>query len=334
MRAVCDRAVGLRTSDEERLSDKGVGMSTVRLVQVVVTAAIFGVSLAGCSDEGNGGSEGSVQPWQSQRVTLGTKNFTESILIGELYSQALSAERYQVTLRKDIGPTEVIDESLQSGDIDGYPEYLGVAAAVAAGEDVVGKSEEETSKIAEEFYASRGQSLSEETPFENVDSIATTTLFAQENTLRSITDLRELDSFTLGAAPEFKDRQQGFSGMQSTYGLTNGVFTPIALDETYDALFDGDVDVANVFSTDAQLVSGGYRILEDPERLFGYQHVALVIDDEKLDALNGDRFMDVINNVNKELTQRAMIEMNGAVDIGDREPADVAAEFLRDRGLD
>ncbi|CAN5622586.1 hypothetical protein BH23ACT6_BH23ACT6_11940 [soil metagenome] len=274
-----------------------------------------------------------MQPWQSQQVTLGTKNFTESVLMGELYSQALSAERYQVTLRKNIGPTEVIDESLQSGDIDGYPEYLGVAAAVVAGEDVVGKSEEETSKIAEEFYASRGQSLSEETPFENVDSIATTTLFAQENTLKSIADLRELDSFTLGAGPEFEDRQQGFAGMQSTYGLTNGVFTPIALDATYNALFEGDVDVANVFSTDAQLESGGYRVLEDPERLFGYQHVALVIDDDILDALDRERFMEVINNVNKELTQRAVIQMNGAVDIDNRDPADVAAQFLRDRGL-
>lgn len=308
-------------------------MASSRTFRLVAAIAVLGVSVASCSDGGDGDGQGSVQPWQSQQVTLGTKNFTESVLMGELYSQALSAERYQVTLRKNIGPTEVIDESLQSGDIDGYPEYLGVAAAVVAGEDVLGKSEEETSKIAEEFYASRGQSLSEETPFENVDSIATTTLFAQENTLKSIADLRELDSFTLGAGPEFEDRQQGFAGMQSTYGLTNGVFTPIALDATYNALFEGDVDVANVFSTDAQLESGGYRVLEDPERLFGYQHVALVIDDDILDALDRERFMEVINNVNKELTQRAVIQMNGAVDIDNRDPADVAAQFLRDRGL-
>lgn len=309
-------------------------MSSFRIVHMVATVAIVGVLGAGCSDEGDGDGQGSVQPWQSQRVTLGTKDFTESILMGELYSQALGAEGYQVILRQNIGPTEVIDKSLQDGDIDGYPEYLGVAATVVAGEDVVGTSEEETSKIAEEFYASRGQSLSEETPFEDVDAIATTTSFAQDNALKSIADLRELDSFTLGARPEFEERQQGFAGMQSTYGLTNGVFIPIALDATYNALFEGDVDVANVFSTDAQLESGDYRILEDPERLFGYQHVALVIDDEKLDALNGDRFMDVINSVNKELTQRAMIRMNGAVDIDERDPTDVAAQFLRDRGLD
>lgn len=309
-------------------------MGSSRVVHVVATVAIVGVSMTGCADEKGRDGQGSVQPWQSQRVTLGTKNFTESALMGELYSQALSAKGYQVILRQNVGPTEVIDESLQDGDIDGYPEYLGVAATVVAGEDVVGKSEEETSKIAEKFYASRGQSLSEETPFEDVDAIATTTSFAQDNTLKSIADLRELDSFKLGARPEFEERQQGFAGMQSTYGLANGVFTPIALDATYNALFEGDVDVANVFSTDAQLESGDYRVLEDPERLFGYQHVALVIDDDKLDALNGERFMGVINSVNKELTQRAMIQMNGAVDIDDRDPAGVAGQFLRDRGLD
>ncbi len=308
-------------------------MGSSRVVRVVATVAMAGVSMAGCSAEGDGGGQGSVEPWQGQQVTLGTKNFTESVLMGELYAQALSAERYQVTLRKNIGPTEVIDESLQDGDIDAYPEYLGVAAAVVADKDVVGKSAEETLQIAEEFYASRGQSLSEETPFENVDSIATTTLFAQENTLKSIADLRELESFTLGAAPEFEDRQQGFAGMQSTYDLTNGDFTQIPLDAKYNTLFDGDVDVANVFSTDAQLDSGDYRVLDDPERLFGYQHVALVVDDEKLDALNGERFMEVINSVNEELTQRAMIQMNGAIDIDDRDPADVAEQFLRDRGL-
>ncbi len=245
----------------------------------------------------------------------------------------MQADGYQVTLRKNIGPTEVVDEALQDGDIDAYPEYLGVAATVVAGEDVQGKSDEETAQIARDFYESRGQAVSEETPFENVDAIATSTQFAQEKRLRSIADLRELDSFTLGARPEFEDREQGFAGMQGTYGLTNGEFKPIALDATYNALFEGDVDVANVFSTDAQLETGDYRVLEDTERLFGYQHIALIIDSDTLKALGGDEFMSVIEDVNKELTQKTMIELNGAVDIDGQDPADVARGFLRDNGL-
>lgn len=308
-------------------------MTSRRILATAATLTVGSLFLVGCSDEGDPGGGQSQPQGQSLQLTMGTKDFTESILTGELYAQALRADGYQVTLRKNVGPTEEIDEALQDGDIDAYPEYLGVAATVVAGEDVVGKSEEETSDIARKFYESRGQSVSAETPFENVDAIATTVQFARENSLRTIGDLRELDSFTLGARPEFEDRDQGFAGMQSTYGLTNGVFTPVDLEATYNALFEGDVDVANAFSTDAQLESGDYRVLEDPERLFGYQHVALVIDDDTLESLGEEQFMSVIEDVNKELTQGTMIELNGAVDLEGQDPADVAKTFLRNSGL-
>jgi osmoprotectant transport system substrate-binding protein len=290
-------------------------------------------ALAGCADSGRAGP-GSVQPQgESLKLTLGTKNFTESVLIGELYAQVLEDNGYQVVLRKNVGPTEVIDQELQDGDIDAYPEYLGVSATVVAGEDVEGRSAEETSQIARTFYESRGQVISEETPFENVDAIATTFLFAQNNRLREIGDLRRLQSFTLGARPEFESRQQGFAGMQSVYRLTNAKFVPVAISARYVALFEGDVDVANVFSTDPQLAGGDYRLLEDPERLFGCQHVALVIDEDKLATLGGDKFMDIIDSVNEQLSQRTVIDLNAAVELDDREPADVAAQFLRQAGL-
>jgi osmoprotectant transport system substrate-binding protein len=290
-------------------------------------------ALAGCADSGRAGP-GSVQPQgESLKLTLGTKNFTESVLIGELYAQVLEDNGYQVVLRKNVGPTEVIDQELQDGDIDAYPEYLGVSATVVAGEDVEGRSAEETSQIAQTFYESRGQVISEETPFENVDAIATTFLFAQNNRLREIGDLRRLQSFTLGARPEFESRQQGFAGMQSVYRLTNAKFVPVAISARYVALFEGDVDVANVFLTDPQLAGGDYRLLEDPERLFGYQHVALVIDEDKLATLGGDKFMDIIDSVNEQLSQRTVIDLNAAVELDDREPADVAAQFLRQAGL-
>lgn len=297
-------------------------------VSVAVLAA-----LAGCADAGRAGP-GSVQPQgQSLKLTLGTKNFTESVITGELYAQALEDNGYQVVLRKNVGPTEVIDQELEDGDIDAYPEYLGISATVVAGEDVEGKSAEETSELARTFYESRGQVVSEETPFENVDAIATTFLFAQNHGLLEIGDLRKLKSFTLGARPEFESRQQGFAGMQSVYRLTNGKFVPVDISARYVALFEGDVDVANVFSTDPQLAGGDYRLLEDPERIFGYQHVALVIDEDKLATLGGDKFMDIINSVNEQLSQRTVIDLNAAVDLDEREPAEVAGQFLRQRGL-
>jgi glycine betaine/choline ABC-type transport system substrate-binding protein len=290
-------------------------------------------ALAACSNAGSAGP-GSVQPQgASLKLTLGTKNFTESVITGELYAQALGQNGYQVVLRKNVGGTEIIDQKLQDGEIDAYPEYLGVAATVVAGEDVLGKSAEQTSQIAREFYASRGQVLSEETPFENVDAVATTALFAQTHGLRTIEDLSELPSFTFGARPEWEARQQGFAGLQSVYRLTNATYVPIAIDARWVALFEGDVDAANVFSTDPQLATRDFRILEDTQRLFGYQHVALVIGEQKLAALGGDRFMGIINSVNKQLTQEAVIGMNAAVDLNGRDAADVARQFLRERGL-
>jgi osmoprotectant transport system substrate-binding protein len=202
-----------------------------------------------------------------------------------------------------------------------------------AGEDVTGKSAAETYRLARDFYASRGQALSRLTPFENVDAIATTRYFAQRDRLRTVADLRRLAHFTLGARPEFETRSQGLAGLQRVYGLTNARFRPLAIGAQYNALDEGDVDVANVFSTDGQLATGDYKVLQDPKRLFGYQHVALVIDQDKLDRLGGDRFMRIINNVNQRLTTDQMIAMNRAVDLDKTDVATVTARFLRQNGL-
>jgi osmoprotectant transport system substrate-binding protein len=290
------------------------------------------VLVAGCGEENE--EAGSVQPQGTEsQLTLGTKDFTEEFVLGELYKQALAAKSYKVRLRKNIGPTEVIDKELTSGAIDAYPEYLGIALTVAAGREDAGDSAAETYRLAKDFYAQRGQALSEQTPFENVDAIATTQFFAQRRGLLSLTDLRRLPSFTLGARPEFAARFQGLKGLQQVYGLTNAEFKPIAISAQYRALDAGDIEAANVFTTDGRLASGDYKLLEDPKRLFGFQHVALVIDANKLERLGGERFMRVINAVNRRLTTSAMIEMNRAVEVDGQNEALVAERFLTEVGL-
>ena len=303
-----------------------------RIAQALVIAVLALAVVSAC---GNAGDEtgGSQPQGLDLNVTLGTKNFDEQFLLGQLYKQALAARGYKVTLKENIGSTEVIDASLQRGEIDGYPEYLGVAATVLARKDVAGKNAQQTYGIARDFYASRGQTISQQTRFENVDAIATTVFYAQRHGLQSLTDLRKLPHFTLGARPEFGDRVQGLQGMQSTYGLTNATLRPLAIGTQYKALDRGDIDVANVFSTDGQLANGQYKVLEDPKRLFGYQHAALVIDRAKLKRLGGDRFMDVIDRLNARLTTPALIEMNRAVSVEGLEPAAVAQRFLADNGL-
>ncbi len=288
---------------------------------------------AGCGDDERD-REGSVQPQGDElQLTIGTKDFTEAFVVGELYRQALLAKSYKVRLRKDIGSTEVIDKELQRGTIDAYPEYLGVAVTVAAGREDAGRTAEETYELAEEFYAGRGQAISEQTSFENVDAIATTQFFAQRRGLATVEDLGELPSFTLGARPEFEERQQGLVGMREVYGLDNVQFREIPIGDQYLALDRNEVDAANVFTTDGQLASGSYKVLEDPERVFGFQHVALVIDEDKLEALGGRKFMRVIDEVNGRLTTSAMIQMNRDVAIDGQDEEIVAERFLRGAGL-
>ena len=298
----------------------------------VLLLMVLALPVAACGEDTTG--DGSAQPQGTElQLTLGTKDFTEQFLLGELYEQALAARGYKVTLRKDIGSTEVIDTQLTSGQIDAYPEYLGVAVTVVAGEADAGSSAAETYRLATDYYAQRGQALSEQTPFENVDAIATTQLFAQQQRLTSLPDLRRLPSFTLGARPEFADRVQGLAGLQRVYGLTNAEFKPIEIGAQYQSLDKGDIDAANVFTTDGQLAGGDYRLLEDPQRLFGFQHVALVINQDTLERLGGDRFMTVINAVNRRLTTSAMIEMNRDVDLEGQDEALVAERFLTGVGL-
>ena len=307
-------------------------MRTRRMPARAVLVLVLLALIIGCGDEDE--QARSVQPQGTEtQLTLGTKDFTEEFVLGELYKQALAAKGYKVRLRKDIGPTEVIDKELTSGAIDAYPEYMGVALTVAARQENAGDSAAETYRLAKDFYAERGQALSEQTPFENVDAIATTQFFAQRRGLLSLMDLRKLPSFTLGARPEFAERVQGLKGLQEVYGLTNAEFKPIAIGAQYRALDAADVEAANVFTTDGQLASGDYKLLEDPKRLFGFQHVALVIDEDKLERLGGERFMRIINAVNSRLTTSAMIEMNRAVDVDGQDEAPVAERFLTEVGL-
>jgi osmoprotectant transport system substrate-binding protein len=286
-------------------------------------------SSGGGGGGGGGSSASSDQPGKGKpAVTIGTKDFTEEFVLGELYTQALKAKGYNVNLKRNIGSTEIIDKALTSNQIDAYPEYTGVSAAVTFGKDKLYKTPEETAADVKSLYEKRGQVVSSLTPFQDVDAIATTKEFAEKNQLASLEDLKKLPSFSLGARPEFKSRFTGLKGMEQEYGIDNAKFKQLALGLQYKALDKGDVDSANIFSTDAQLASGKYTVLKDPKGIFGFQNVYFVINKPKYDALGGQQFMDVIDSVNKLLTAEAMQSMNSAVDIDKKDPAEVAGAFL------
>jgi osmoprotectant transport system substrate-binding protein len=299
-------------------------------VCALALVAALAVGSCGSDDEDEGGS---AQPQGAKlRITLGTQDFPEARLLGELWRQALAVNGYTVDLRKRIGPTEDLDRAVRAGEIDGHPAYTGTSLSIVFGEEVTGLDPERTYEQVKSLYEARGQAVSRMTPFQNVDAIATTNLLAQRESLRAIADLRELDRFTLGARPEFEDLYLGLEGLQQVYGLTNARFAPVTLGAQYTALDEGDVDAANVFTTDPQLEGGAYTVLEDPERLFGSQNAMMVVDAEKLERVGADRFMRVVGEVNRRLTTGAIVDMNRAVTEG-QDDGEVATRFLRDAGL-
>jgi osmoprotectant transport system substrate-binding protein len=295
---------------------------------LLVTAALLA---SACGEDER--DPGSAQPQGARlRITLGTQEFPEARLLGELWRQALAVNGYTVDLRKRIGPAADLDQALKDGEIDGHVAYTGTVLSVVAGEEVSGLDPKETYRQVKAFYDRRGMAVSEMTPFENVDAIATTDAFAQDERLKEIADLRKLKSFTLGARPEFEDLYLGLKGLQEVYGLTNAKFKPITVGAQYTALDEGDVDAVNAFSTDPQLESGDYTVLEDPELLFGSQNVVMVVDADKLDRVGREEFLRVVDAVNRRLTSSEMVEMNAAVTEG-QDDGEVARRFLREAGL-
>lgn len=293
---------------------------------------VLALVLAACGTPGND-ENGSSQPQGAAlRVRLGTQAFPEARLLGEMWRQALAVNGYTVDLRKGVGPAEDLDKLLQAGEIDGYVAYTGTVLSVVAGEKVTGLNPEQTYQQAKSFYAGRGMAMSAMTPFQNKDAIATTTSFAQTNKLKTITDLAKLDGFTLGARPEFEDLDLGLKGLQGQYGLTKAKFKAVPVGEQYRALDAGSADAVDAFTTDPGLITGDYQVLEDPKLLFGSQNVVMTVGQDDLQRVGQDKFLAVVDAVNAELTEDAMVEMNTAVTDGQDEIA-VAKRFLEGAGL-
>ncbi|MEA2155885.1 MAG: osmoprotectant transport system substrate-binding protein [Solirubrobacteraceae bacterium] len=302
----------------------------------VALAFVLALGLAACGssdNSSNSSTKDASQPGKGKpAVTMGAKNFTEQFILGELYSQALKAKGYSVTLKSNIGSSEITDKALTSGQIDLYPEYTGVIATELAGTKDQPRSEQATYDIAQKFEAKRGFTVLERTPFFDADGMAVLPAFAQKNGLRTIADLKKVGRFSFGAPPENRTRFQGLKGLQQAYGLKKIDFKPLAIGLQYTALDAGKIDTAAIFTTDAKLASGKYTVLEDTQGIFGFQNVTPVVKNSVLTA-EGPAFATTLNAVSSKLTNDAMQTMNAAVDIDKKKPAVVAQTFLKANGL-
>ena len=265
-------------------------------------------------------------------VTVGDKNFSEENILGALYAQALQAKGYKVTLKDNVGSSEIIYKALTAGQVDMYPEYTGVLLSAVAGQSRNPTSATTAYDQAKAFVEKRGLTLLNYTPFFDSNALATSPSYASQHGLKSVADLKPLGrSVKLGAPPEFATRFEGLPGIKREYGV-NPTFVPIAIELSYKALEGGQVNVQNVFTTDGQLLGNKFTLLADPKHVFGFQNVAPVVRRSVL-AAEGPAFAETLNKVSSLLTIKAIQQMNAAVSIDKQTASSVVQQFLHANGL-
>ncbi len=272
-------------------------------------------------------------PRSGDPIRIGSKNFTEEFILGELYAQALEANGFTVERKLNLGATPIAQQALVNDEIDLYPEYT------STGLLEVLKQEPQTDRQAifdtvKSQYESQFQvTWLEPAPFNNTNTFAMTQAKSDELGIKTYSDLAaKADQVVLGGPPEFIDRQDT-QNLYTAYGGFN--FKEVRqLDPgiRYQALQDGDIDVVVAFGTDGQI--GGFNLvaLEDDKNFYPPYQVAPVIRQDTLSE-NPD-IATILNSVSPLLDDKTMATLNWMVDGPDKmEPAAVARQFLTDNGI-
>jgi osmoprotectant transport system substrate-binding protein len=262
-------------------------------------------------------------------IVIGTKNFPEEYILGELYKQALVAKGFPVTNKGSLGSTELIQTALTSGKINFYPEYTGVIVQVVFHHNFSGNSAAATTKLARKLEAGKGFTVLNATPFFDTDVVAVTNATAKKYGLKSIGDLKKVGAFKFAGFPECQTRTTCLMGYKQQYGLTHVTFVPLASISAYTLLDQGTVLAADVFSTDPPLGKNSkYTVLADPKHVTGFQNVVPIVKTSVAHAA-GSSFANAVNAVSAKLTQNAIVAMNKAVIVDKQSPATVAKLFLQ-----
>jgi len=293
---------------------------------VFAVAMAAAIVLGGLAAVARGG--GSAKP----TVVIGTKNFTEQYVLGELYKQALEAKGYKVTLKQDIGSSELIDTAFRSGKINFYAEYTGVLVVEIAKQKLPATAAATWAAAKAFESANRQATVLNMTPFSDTDSFGLLTTTAKKLGVKTIPDMKKVKSFSFAGFPECRTRLTCLIGLKKTYGLTQVRFVPLGSISVYTLLDKGTVTAGDVFSTDPQLQGNKYTVLTDTKHIFGFQNVAPVVS-KTVAAAGGAGFAKVVNAVSAKLTVAAMRAMNKAVAIDKQSPAAVAGAFLKANGL-
>lgn len=295
--------------------------------RLAIGAAVVGVSLAlsGCAsgDPLDPGTNGETP--DNDTIVVGSQAYYSNEIIAEIYAQALENEGFEVERKFQIGQRDAYIPALESGEVDVFPEYTGNLL------QFYDKDTEAT--LPDEVYAElqdalpEGLTVLDQSPATDQDSYNVTQEFADANGLSSLADLKDVDTpLILGGAPELEERPYGPTGLEEVYGVT--VSFQATGDTTVDALLEGVVNIANVYSADPRIQTNDLVTLEDPEGLFLASNVVPLVG-----ADVADQVADVINAVSAQLTPEGLVAMNVQSTVDQMSSKEIATQWLQENGL-
>jgi len=326
-------------------------MTTKRWLGVLLAMLLMAsFSLAACGDDddsGDGGSSDTTADTGNSEaiasnpdnagttIVVGSKNFTEQKVLGEIFAQALAAAGYKTDKQLNLGDEKTALKALEGGDIDAYPEYTGTALGsffgVASNE--IPKDPEQAFEDAKAGFAKKGLTAFEPTPFTSSNEVALTKDKADELGVEKISDLEgKSQDLTLYGSPECRQRMDCLLGLQKVYGLQFKKFVPVDIALRHEVLTKGQADLSIVFTTDPQIKREGFVLLEDDKGMFPPYNSTFVVRDETAKQAGPD-LAKVVAQVEEGLTNETMQELNARVDLDKKTPEQVAKEYLQESGL-
>jgi osmoprotectant transport system substrate-binding protein len=302
------------------------------LVILALLLAVACGNVGGSDDSGSGGGGGPT-------IIVGSKNFTEQYILGNMYAQALDANGFNAETKLNLGSEQIADKALQNGQIDLYPEYTGtslVAIVPYKGNPADLNSPKDTYEAAKKLYAKRdpADTMLTPAPFNNTYGIFVRKSVAEEKGITNLDQLaKESKDLTFISYSEFQNRSDGYKNMQKNYpALDFGKIEIVnQLGLRYTGLENGEGDVGVGFTTDGQLTSDQLVVMEDPKSIWPFYYPAPVVRSDVLEKY--PKIEKVLNSVNSKLDVDTMRELNGKVDLEQEDPEDVAEEFLKKEGI-
>jgi glycine betaine/choline ABC-type transport system substrate-binding protein len=306
----------------------------------------LGVAACGSSDDGSSGESTAAESGGGAIVanpangkvalTIGSKNFAESEITGEIYAQALEAAGYKVKTDLSLGSETIALKTLKQGEISGYPEYTSTALeslfSIEPGE-VPAEAQAAYEKAKAELEKD-GLTAFPPTPFSSANAVGTTTKFAEEEGLETVSDLEgKSESMSLYGSPECRQRIDCLAGLEKYYGLKFKSFHPVDIGLRYTVLEKGQADLSILFTTDPQLSAekDKFVILEDDKHVFPAGNV-IFITDQSTAKKAGPDYEKTIVAVQKGLTLPVVQELNARVELEKQTAKEAAAAYLKSAG--